>query len=949
MSKELLSVLMLLLLFILTALGQTKIHRAYSSDDGMIIGEITDLLIDSKGFLWITTLEGVSRWDGTTFQNFMPENGLAGSQVLDVEEGPDSSIYLATFGYGITVIKDNKIDTLNTDDGLITNFISKVYFNKAGKMFLGAGGELLSKENGKFFNISRKLKIPMAGIRDIWENENGDIFLATFNGLIKINEESFKIYTTKDGLNNNYVTGLAIGESSVIFLSTDAGCNIMEKEIISPLYYKEKIITASMESVLKGNDNKFYFASNVGLFVSAMNEVNLINEQNGLIKNRTAGIVQDVRGTVYIGTKDYGLNIYRPGILENYTNAHGLEQTNITSILQNNNKELLLGTTSGLVIFKPEENKFSNVPGEILNNNVNAMKYAENGEIYIATNSGLNLFRNGNLYNTKLIKGNPFDKTYALEFLDNGKLLIGKMDGLFIKENTTIEKATKNSTTVNKYIYALLQRKDGSIVVGTHGNGAVIYKNSNFDENDVILKRGIINSIFESSRGSLWIGTASEGAIEYNGKISKSYNVLNGLNSNNIRGITEDRLGKIYFSTPKGINIIDNLKAGVLVRTITKQDGLVSNDCNKNAIICDDEGIIWIGTSAGITKYDPQKDIVPIQAAQVYIKGLEVFNKQVDYQKFLREPVFSHNENYLKFLFSAIELVSPHKIKYRYRLSNVDKEWVTGSSPSVQYTSLDDDNYTFEVKAINEWGQQSEAVVINFEILPAWWETFWFRIAGVLFISLIIWLIVRLRLNYLIKLERLRTKIASDLHDEVGSLLTQISMSVDLLSYSSTPRMIKEKSGFIRSKCNEVIGIMSDVVWSIDARKDKMQSLVDRIQHFSSTFLAQKEIELEFVTNIKDYNKDLKIDFRQNILMIVKEAINNAVKHSECTKIIVKMSSDNNIFEMLITDNGKGMGSDFPDQGSGIKNIKMRAESINAELLFLNDNGLTIKLRKNNY
>jgi signal transduction histidine kinase len=206
-----------------------------------------------------------------------------------------------------------------------------------------------------------------------------------------------------------------------------------------------------------------------------------------------------------------------------------------------------------------------------------------------------------------------------------------------------------------------------------------------------------------------------------------------------------------------------------------------------------------------------------------------------------------------------------------------------------------------------------------------------------------------MRINYLIKLERLRTKIASDLHDEVGSLLTQISMNVDMLSYTSTPTAIKEKSGFIRSKCNEVIGMMSDIVWSIDARKDKMQSLVDRIQHFASTFLAQKDIELEFINNIKDADKDLKIDFRQNILMIIKEAINNSVKHSECSKIIIKMSTDNNNFELIIADNGIGMRGDLSDQGSGIKNIKMRAEAINAEVLFLEENGLTIKLKKNHF
>jgi signal transduction histidine kinase len=174
-------------------------------------------------------------------------------------------------------------------------------------------------------------------------------------------------------------------------------------------------------------------------------------------------------------------------------------------------------------------------------------------------------------------------------------------------------------------------------------------------------------------------------------------------------------------------------------------------------------------------------------------------------------------------------------------------------------------------------------------------------------------------------------------------------MNADLLSYNSDENKIKEKSGFIRSKVNEVMGIMSDVIWSIDSRNDNFESLVDRAHHFVSTFLKQEEIEVEFINNIDDENKMLKIDFRQNIMMIIKEAVNNAVKHSSCNKIKIEMSYKNRKFDLLISDNGKGLNSQEQKHGNGIKNIKMRAATIRAEIKFINDKGLKIFLTKKNF
>jgi signal transduction histidine kinase len=176
--------------------------------------------------------------------------------------------------------------------------------------------------------------------------------------------------------------------------------------------------------------------------------------------------------------------------------------------------------------------------------------------------------------------------------------------------------------------------------------------------------------------------------------------------------------------------------------------------------------------------------------------------------------------------------------------------------------------------------------------------------------------------------------------------LTQISINVDSLSYTKDENKRIEKSSFIRSKSSEVINMMSDVIWSIDSRNDTLESLVDRIHNFALNFLEQKEIVLKFDNQINNLNKNLKIDFRQNVMMITKEAINNSVKYSECDKINIILKYDDKKFEMIISDNGKGIDFENVKLGNGLKNMKMRADLIDAEIKFRNCDGMTIHLTK---
>lgn len=229
-------------------------------------------------------------------------------------------------------------------------------------------------------------------------------------------------------------------------------------------------------------------------------------------------------------------------------------------------------------------------------------------------------------------------------------------------------------------------------------------------------------------------------------------------------------------------------------------------------------------------------------------------------------------------------------------------------------------------------------------IAPPFWLTWWFKLLGLILIISIIGIIIYIKIHNLLEIERLRTKIASDLHDEVGSSLAKISLNSSLLAYEKNEKRISERIGKLSELSNEVVSSMNDVVWSIDARNDKLIDLIDFMKNFATTYASEKEIEINFSTMNYKPNLKVPLKFRQNIYLIFKEAVNNAVKYSQSKIFDIEISFLKNEFFFQLADNGIGIQT-VKRKGNGMRNMKMRSESLKAHLYFINENGLTIKFK----
>ncbi|MBL7844073.1 MAG: hypothetical protein JNK44_09435 [Cyclobacteriaceae bacterium] len=325
------------------------------------------------------------------------------------------------------------------------------------------------------------------------------------------------------------------------------------------------------------------------------------------------------------------------------------------------------------------------------------------------------------------------------------------------------------------------------------------------------------------------------------------------------------------------------------------------------------------------------------------LKRKNRFNKHISYTN---EITLKPSENFFSLSFTAFHFQNPSQVSYRYRLRGFSDDWVeTGATNFVSFTSLNPGFYTLEVMATTNpqvWG--SNLATIKIDVLPPFWRTWWFM-AGVLGVmGVLLYGAHQYRVNQKLQLERLRTKIASDLHDEVGSSLTRISIYSDLLDNGVDDSEKKNYLTNIKETSREVVSTMSDIVWSVDNRSDRLGDLLLRMKDFAVQLLSPKNIEFEFVVDVSDDKILLSPQVKQNLYLIYKEALHNIVKHAQAKHVSIRVEQSVRKIAMQITDDGVGFLEDEGKKGNGLRSMKKRATDIYAQLDMKMEKGTSIHL-----
>ncbi len=450
----------------------------------------------------------------------------------------------------------------------------------------------------------------------------------------------------------------------------------------------------------------------------------------------------------------------------------------------------------------------------------------------------------------------------------------------------------------------------------------------------------------------LWIGTEGGGVnrFEIATGIFTHYTDKDGLPNNVVYGLLNDNAGNIWMSTNKGLSCFNPQTKQF--RNFTEDDGLPGNEFNRYEYFKLNNGDLFFGGIEGTVVFNPEKLLEKEKPAPVILTGLSVFNKPVSFKNnrdIIQQPVtyaqsitLSHENSMFSITYAILEYRNASQKKYKYILEGYDHQWIyAGNKNEATYTNLPPGNYTFHVTgagATGVWNQKGASIRVI--ILPAWWQTLWFRSALVLVVAGSLYALYRYRLRQQTKLLNIRNRIASDLHDEIGSTLSSISISSTIIQnkMNGSDGEVKTLLNQISNNTDNMMEAMSDIVWTINTKNDRFTNIINRMRAFAIEILEPKDCMVHFnATNIPD---DMKLDMvqRKNLYLIFKETIHNASKYSECKNVWIEITlKRNNKLVMKIKDDGKGFIPDIENGvnvfgGNGISNIQKRTRELSGKL-----------------
>ena len=314
----------------------------------------------------------------------------------------------------------------------------------------------------------------------------------------------------------------------------------------------------------------------------------------------------------------------------------------------------------------------------------------------------------------------------------------------------------------------------------------------------------------------------------------------------------------------------------------------------------------------------------------------------------------NHDQNFISFDFIALEYTKQHELTYAYQLLGLDQGWVVSDERHfAEYPDLKPGEYTFFIKVKNGAGIWGEPVrLISFIVEPAWWQTWLFRISVLIISILVLSILIRKYLTSRFQkklkqletqrsLDQIRNRIARDIHDEIGSGLTKISLLTARLEQSDVTEKIKSSS-------KEIIGNLSDIIWAVNPSNDSVQNFIAHLRDYTGRYFEETKCEANLKIQVSSDNV-LKIvlnpDTKRNVMMVIKEAYNNVLKHSAASRCEIQVYITESSLHAIIKDNGTGWSEESLKSGNGLLNMKKRATDMKGTINYTNTtSGVSIDL-----
>ena len=495
---------------------------------------------------------------------------------------------------------------------------------------------------------------------------------------------------------------------------------------------------------------------------------------------------------------------------------------------------------------------------------------------------------------------------------------------------------------------AFVEDKSGNLWIGTGSDtddaALIRYRDGQFKiftkaENPLLA--GWMRDLFVDSKGRLWIANPTNGVLRFDDvnadKLNfTQYTPSEGLSSIGILSITEDEFGRIYIGTSRGLDRL-NPDTGQ-IENFTTADGLPNS--NVDIAYRDRKNNLWFGTTNGLTRFVPEPERQR-QSPNIFITGLRVSGVSQAISV-LGETVIpllelDSDQRHVTVDFLGLGASLGENLKYEYRFGESD--WTPINVRTVNFANLGSGEYQFEVRAQTADRLYSSPAIVSFRIAAPIWQQWWFVAALLGLIILVIYLFYKNRLSRLLEVANMRTRIATDLHDDIGANLTKIAILSEVAQQQLGGKLSKKENendnllGSVAEISRESVSAMGDIVWAINPKKDSLIGLTRRMRQYAEEILQRRNIVLKFYAPVVEPDLKLNANIRRNIYLIFKETVDNIVRHSNAAAVKIDFVFADNELLLQISDDGIGFIAAQEDyDGNGLLSIKKRAEDCGGRL-----------------
>lgn len=933
-------------------------RSTWTQAQGLPQNQINAITQTTDGNLWISTNEGLSRFDGYEFTNFSEDDGtLPTNSVGALVAGRDGTLWVGT-RYGLLRYRNGQFTTFTTANGLPDNFISALVEDHTGALWIAAGAFLSRFADEKFTNYSPDMLLPVRGARKLYEDSRHNLWVAGVGGVVKVTSRGFeKVLGPKemedqivDAFNADDEGDLWIGGPKGIILRTPDG---KLRRFDSHNGLPDNLVLA----LWKDRDGNMWAGTNNGLSRFEGDRFLTFDLEDANSRDIVRSVFEDREGDLWLG-REGGLTEFRDSPFTIFAHTEGFPREIPVAIHQDRKGTVWIGYHGGgMVAMEAGQVRTYTTKDGLASNEIYAIQERSNGDLLIANRQGLGIRHAGRFSNYRV--PDPLGRTILFDVLEDkaGRVWGAGRGGVFELTGDKLRVVVPGGPLLNEPAVVLANGLDGSVWAGFYGGGLWQIQNgkSRHWDTNAGLSSDTIRCLLQDADGTLWIGTLGGGLNAFKNGVFTRYLAKDGLLSNNVFHIEDDGHGFLWLSTSRGICQIakqqlrdqsSKLSYSLTPANFGVADGLRSAEVapgypGGGGGIRSSDGRLWFPTTEGVAVLEPtagKKRLttpLAISLVEVTVDGRRINLSQP--QRLNSGP------REIQFRYTSIHFSGPDRVRYEYRLEGLDPDWIpAGTRRSTSYIGLPHGKYRFLVRA-SVPGEPPSLASFGLEVLPHFYERPLFGCLCCVSLLAAVFGIYQLRSRQLRREFALvfdeRTRLAREIHDTLSQGFVGISSQLNAVAtrirtYRSShdadenlkvaDEHLQLARKMARHSLTEARRSVMDLRAAILDNRDLPSALAAGASEWSVG--TDTSISVEVSGAPYTFSQDLE----QNILRIAQEAALNAIKHGAATAIQIHLEMKPERLVLTVCDNGRGFDASqafsLAGEHFGLQGMRERAE-----------------------